>query len=45
MDQVERLCSHAAIIHRGRLITAGPLASLLEGRSLEEVFVALTSAR
>jgi ABC-type multidrug transport system ATPase subunit len=45
MDQVERLCSHAAIIHRGRLITAGPLAALLEGRSLEEVFVALTSTR
>jgi ABC-type multidrug transport system ATPase subunit len=45
MDQVERLCSHAAIIHRGRLIMAGPLAALLEGRSLEEVFVAHTSTR
>ena len=45
MDQVERLCSHAAIIHRGRLITAGSLATLLGGRSMEEVFVALTSER
>ena len=45
MDQVERLCSHAAIIHRGRLIMAGPLATLLAGRSLEEVFIEHTSIR
>ncbi|MBI5381248.1 MAG: ABC transporter ATP-binding protein [Opitutae bacterium] len=45
MDQVERLCSHAAIIHRGQLVTSGPLEALLAGRSLEEVFVSLTSER
>ena len=45
MDQVERLCSHAAILHQGRLLTAGPLGELLAGRTLEDVFVELTSVR
>jgi ABC-2 type transport system ATP-binding protein len=45
MDQVERLCSHAAILHHGRLLTSGPLSELLAGRALEDVFVELTSVR
>jgi ABC-type multidrug transport system ATPase subunit len=43
MDQVERLCSHAAILHQGRLLAAGTLEELRAGRALEDVFVALTS--
>ena len=42
MDQVERLCSHAAILHEGRLIRSGALDSILDGRRLEDVFVELT---
>jgi ABC-2 type transport system ATP-binding protein len=47
IDQVERLCSHAAIIHRGRLIASGTLDALRRSadggeRRLEEVFVELT---
>jgi ABC-2 type transport system ATP-binding protein len=42
MDQVERLCSHIAIIHQGKLIRTGTLDEIREGRNLEEVFVELT---
>jgi ABC-2 type transport system ATP-binding protein len=45
MDQVERLCSHAAILHQGRVLTSGPIGELLAGRALEDVFVELTSVR
>ncbi len=44
MDQVERLCSHVAIIHEGRLITSGSLEEICAGRGLEEVFVQLTQS-
>lgn len=42
MDQVERLCSHIAIIHQGELIRTGTLEEIRAGRNLEEVFVELT---
>lgn len=42
MDQVERLCSHVAIIARGELVRSGSLADICGERSLEEVFVELT---
>jgi ABC-type multidrug transport system ATPase subunit len=42
MDQVERLCSHIAIINRGRFIASGSVESVCAGRSLEEAFVAMT---
>jgi ABC-type multidrug transport system ATPase subunit len=42
---VERLCSHAAILHQGRVLTSGPIGELLAGRALEDVFVELTSVR
>jgi ABC-2 type transport system ATP-binding protein len=45
MDQVERLCSHVAILHQGKLLQAGTLDSVRNGRSLEDVFVELTSSR
>jgi ABC-type multidrug transport system ATPase subunit len=43
MDQVERLCTHAAILHQGRLLTSGSLETLRAGRNLEDVFVELTA--
>lgn len=42
MDHVERLCSHAAIIAKGQLVTAGTLEELCQGRSLEEAYVEMT---
>jgi ABC-2 type transport system ATP-binding protein len=46
MDQVERLCSHAAIIDQGRLVLSGTLDEMREnfgpGRSLEEIFLSVT---
>ncbi len=43
MDHVSRLCTHAAIIHQGRLAAAGSLEELRagcdEGMSLEDVFL------
>lgn len=42
MDQVERLCSHIAIIHQGILIRTGNMDEIRDGRSLEEAFVELT---
>lgn len=42
MDQVERLCSEAAIIAEGKLIRSGTLDEIRAGRSLEEVFLELT---
>lgn len=44
MDQVERLCSHIAIINRGTIIRTGSLEEICNGRGLEEVFVELTGA-
>lgn len=43
LDIVERLCTHVAIIDRGRLVFEGPLASLGEG-SLEGVFLELVGS-
>ena len=42
LDQVERLCSHAAIIREGKLIRSGTLEEICGTRPLEEVFVELT---
>jgi ABC-2 type transport system ATP-binding protein len=42
MDQVERLCSHLAIIRQGTIIRTGGLEEICGGRPLEEVFVELT---
>ncbi len=44
MDQVERLCSHLAIIREGTIVRTGGLEEIRGGRSLEEVFVELTQA-
>ena len=46
MDHVERLCTHAAILHQGRLVASGSIEALRQrfgaGRGLEEVFVEIT---
>jgi ABC-type multidrug transport system ATPase subunit len=45
MDQVTKLCTHAAILHQGRLVTSGAIEDLLArggGESLEEVFLHYT---
>ena len=45
MDQVTKLCTHAAILHGGRLAVTGAIDELRarhEGRSLEEVFLHYT---
>ncbi len=44
MDQVERLCSHIAIIREGTIIRTGSLEEICGGRPLEEVFVEITQA-
>ena len=45
MDHVSKLCTHAAIIHQGRLAAAGSLDELRatcgEGTSLEDVFLSI----
>jgi ABC-2 type transport system ATP-binding protein len=48
LEIVERLCDHVGVIHRGRLVTQGPMARLREGadvpRRLEDVFLELVGA-
>jgi ABC-2 type transport system ATP-binding protein len=41
MDLIERVCDAVAIIAEGRLLASGPMAEVLDGRSLEERFVEL----
>jgi ABC-2 type transport system ATP-binding protein len=41
MELTERVCDSIAIIAEGAVLAAGPLAEVLEGRSLEERFVEL----
>ena len=43
LDVVERLCTDVGIIHNGRLVFEGPLASM-EGKSLEDVFLKLVGS-
>jgi ABC-2 type transport system ATP-binding protein len=39
MDLVERLCDHVGVIHRGRVMAAGPTDQLRGDRRLEDVFI------
>jgi ABC-2 type transport system ATP-binding protein len=41
MELTERVCDGVAVIAEGAVLAAGPLAEVLEGRSLEERFVEL----
>ena len=48
LQLVEEVCTRVLVIHRGRLVALGTIADIvasrpeLEGRSLEEIFLALT---
>ena len=46
MDQVERLCSHVAIIQKGRLVTSGTMQNLHErygqSQTLEQIYLSIT---
>jgi len=44
LEIVERLCTHVAVIHHGRLVAQGPVAELGAGRTLEEIFLDLVEA-
>ena len=44
LEIVERLCDHVGVIHRGRMIAAGPLAELRAGGTLEDIFLRLVGA-
>jgi ABC-2 type transport system ATP-binding protein len=45
MALVEQLCSHVAVITRGRVVAAGPVAEVRGGTSLEEAFVHIVGGR
>lgn len=45
MALVEQLCDHVAIVHRGRVVVAGPVDEVARGGDLEDVFVGLVGAR
>jgi ABC-2 type transport system ATP-binding protein len=45
MELVERLCDCVAVLARGRVLAAGPVEELRDGRSLEDVFVQLVGGR
>jgi ABC-2 type transport system ATP-binding protein len=43
LSEVEQVCTHAAVLQRGRLVASGSLAELVgsAGRSLEDAYVDL----
>ena len=41
MELVERLCDHVAVIAAGRVVAAGPISQVTQGRSMEDTFVQL----
>jgi ABC-2 type transport system ATP-binding protein len=45
MALVEQLCTHVAVITRGRVVAAGPVAEVRGGTSLEEAFVHIVGGR
>jgi len=46
MEEVQAICDHVAILDAGRVLAAGPLATVLAGAaSLEQVFLNLTNRR
>jgi ABC-2 type transport system ATP-binding protein len=44
MDIVERVCDHVGVIHHGRMVAAGPIDALRQGRRLEDAFVDVVGA-
>ena len=44
LEIVERLCTHVGIIHQGRLVSQGALASMAGGAGLESLFIEAVGA-
>jgi ABC-2 type transport system ATP-binding protein len=44
MELVDRLCDTVAVLHRGSIRAAGPIAEVRAGRTLEDAFLALVGA-
>ncbi len=44
MGLVEQLCDTVAVLAKGRVVAAGPVDQVRDGRSLEETFVRLVGA-
>jgi ABC-2 type transport system ATP-binding protein len=42
LDEVEKICDHAAIVDRGKIIAQGPIAELAEGGSEHELIVGVS---
>ena len=42
LDEVEKICDHAAIVDRGKIIAQGPIAELAEGGAQHEVIVGVS---
>src|ERR1700729_725081 len=42
LDEVEKICDHAAIVDRGKIITQGPIAELAEGGTQHELMVGVS---
>ncbi|HEY5193318.1 MAG TPA: ABC transporter ATP-binding protein [Solirubrobacteraceae bacterium] len=42
LDEVEKICDHAAIVDRGKIITQGPIAELAEGGTQHELIVGVS---
>jgi ABC-2 type transport system ATP-binding protein len=42
LDEVEKICDHAAIVDRGKIIAQGPIAELAEGGSQHELIVGVS---
>jgi len=44
MATVEHLCQHVAIMHHGRVVAAGTMSEVCQGRSLDDAFAAAVGA-
>jgi ABC-2 type transport system ATP-binding protein len=44
LSEVERICTHAAVMRAGRLLASGPLAQLRGAGTLEQAYLKLTEA-
>lgn len=42
LDEVEKICDHAAIVDRGKIIAQGPIAELAEGGSEHELIIGVS---
>jgi ABC-2 type transport system ATP-binding protein len=42
LDEVEKICDHAAIVDRGKIVTQGPIAELAEGSTRHELIVGVS---